>query len=167
MACPCCNAPSCADECSGNGVPSQLAVTFTGVSFGANSDFDEDDLPFEIPTTFLVTLRDPSAGCRIWSEGFFPRAVSCFRCGTAGGRSTNGMAINIGRALLNPIISVQVLMFFGDVNAGGACLGISSELLNAAAGNVCSLPINATATNTSPVCGAGVISSVSFKIEAA
>lgn len=168
MACPCCQSVSpCAALCNGNGVPSVLAIQLTGVSFGANSDVDADDLPFDIPSTFLIPIRDAASTCRIWSEGFFPRDVPCRRCGASSGSSVNGLAINIGRSAATDVLSVQVFMAFGNASQSGGCLGVSSELLNSSAGNVCSLPINGTLNNTSFLCASVNISTVSFTLEAA
>lgn len=169
MACPCCNPPTCADQCSGNGVPSQLAIQITGVSFGANSEFDESDLEFAVPSTFILPLLDPQSGCTLWNASFLPRATFCRVCGVTGGFGTlTGLGISVGRPALDlNQLNATIIIAFGSANFAGNCLGASGRLVANSIGNICALPLSGTAATENSVCAATNISSVAFTLEAA
>ncbi len=170
MACPCCNPQiSCANQCNGNGVPSQIAMQITGVSFGANSEFDASDLEFDVPSTFILPLLDPQSGCRLWGASFLPRTTLCRECGTTGGfGAISGLGISVGRQALDlDQLNVSIGIAFGEANASGNCLGASGFFIASSIGNICALPLSGTATTQNSVCAATNISSVAFTLEAA
>lgn len=167
MVCPCCRTVACADKCSGNGVPSQLSIQLSGVTFGANSELTENDLPFSVPVTFLLPLTDPDSGCRIWSDSFFPRQSFCRPCGEGGFGSLAGLGITVGRPVGSDVVNVSIIMAFGEPNFFGNCLGVSSRLQLFSAVDICTLPFTGTASNANYECAATNISTVEFTLEAA
>jgi hypothetical protein len=172
MACPCCSPQiSCATECNGNGVPSQISMQITQVSFGANSEFDESDLEFAVPSTFILPLRDPDSGCTLWDASFFPRATLCSECGQTGfNPGIAGLAISVDRRVIPNQLNVVIVIRFGDVTVFGNCIGASGRFFATAIGSVCALPLSGTANVRRPGvggCDSFNISSVAFTLEAA
>lgn len=163
MVCPCCD--PCGIKCGGAGAPRELAVTITGVTFRNDSIYDAGDLPFPIPSTFLLPLQ--GGGCSSWSGLFYERAVTCTPCN--GFATTHELGISVGESGSTLI----VLIFFtsGDRGAFNACLGPSNRFLHNTTISVtppltpiCYRPISGTITSTNVNCP---LQSVSYTIEPA
>lgn len=168
MACPCCATVPCTSECSGNGVPQQLSMTISSATFGLNSPYDEDDLPFQMPATFILPLIDPD-NCNIWSASFFERDSLCRPCGVSGGFGVlRELGLTVARPLFSPNqVNVQILLATGEPNFFGNCLGVSSDLRAALVADICSLPISGTVTNNNQFCFGTNIATFDISIEAA
>jgi hypothetical protein len=161
--CACCD--PCATKCGGSGVPRELAVTITGVTFRGDSIYDENDLPFSIPATFVVPLDDLS--CSTWSELFFPRAAGCEPCN--GFATSHELGFNIGES--GSFLIVSIFITSGPAGRFRVCLGPSNRfVLNKIVPLVppqtpiCTLPISDTITSSDAICP---LQSVSFTIEPA
>jgi hypothetical protein len=161
--CVCCD--PCATKCGGAGAPRELAVTITGVTFRGDSPYDEDDLPFSIPETFLTPLVGLT--CSAWSALFFPRQSGCNPCNSFSTSHELGISISESGNFL--IVSI----FFTSGLAGqfNTCLGPSNrfvlnKLVSIAPPQTpaCTLPISETITSTNVNCP---LQGVSFTVEPA
>jgi hypothetical protein len=165
--CACCD--PCATKCGGSGAPGELAVTITGVTFRGDSIYDENDLPFSIPETFLVPRV--GAGCSQWSALFFPRAgfpqVFCVPCTSFATSHELGFFVSEeGGSLF-----VQVFFTSGPPGPFNVCLGPSNRFEKSTdvlpvppQTPICTLPFSDTIVSSSVLCP---LQSVSFTIEPA